>query len=78
MEYTYSISFQCAGMGCLRWLLKVKSALSWECGGNAKSLVSAIESQAGLHAVDAGKASKKPVVFSAQKMVGYLDQLVTG
>ena len=54
----------------------MKSALSWECGGNAKSLVSAIESQAGLHAVDGGKASEDLCFFLAQKMVGYLDQLV--
>lgn len=36
------------GYVSIQWLLKVKSALSWECGGNAKSLVSAIESQVGI------------------------------
>lgn len=57
-------------MGCLRWLLKVKSALSWECGGNAKSLVSAIESQAGLHAVNGGKASEDLCFFWPKKWWG--------
>lgn len=36
------------GYVSIQWLLKVKSALSWECGGNAKSLISAIESQVGI------------------------------
>lgn len=36
------------GYVSIQWLLKVKSALSWECGGNAKSLVSAIDSQVGI------------------------------
>eukprot|EP00435_Cladocopium_sp_Y103_P074566 s219_g49.t1 len=36
------------GYVSIRWLLKVKSALNWECGGNAKSLISAVESQVGI------------------------------